>query len=201
MISNNEQTIFDNIMFTVLTTVSSENYLKHYNIHRPKAISNWESFKKKIKTQNIKPGIYPRSYGNDTAHFHAVRKEKNGSFTIANGYPTVAGLDKNYSIGLNVQKNHSHGLCQVYALMYYHNDDHLLFSGEKNYYNNIIIGLNWLYKFTIENDWIFTKKDIENIVGHEYKKFLHFDNNIYLSSLILIILKNSYSAFLKNWFK
>lgn len=41
------QTIFNNLIFTVLTSVSSEDYLRNYNIYRPTPISNWESFKKK----------------------------------------------------------------------------------------------------------------------------------------------------------
>lgn len=194
-----EQTIFDNIMFTVLTTVSCEDYLNHYNVYRPKAISNWEYLKKKIKKQNIKPGIYPKSLGRDSAHFYAVRKEKNGIFTIANGYPSVSGLDKNYAIGLNVQKDHSHGLCQTYALMYYYGKEHLLLPGKQNYYKNVLIGLQWLYKFTIENDWVFTSKDIGNIVGFEYNKFIDVDDTINLSSLISTILKHS--TLLEKWFE
>lgn len=82
--------------------------------------------------------------------------------------------------------------------MYYHYDEHLLLPGKENYYKNVITGLNWLYKFTIENDWIFTTKDIENNIGLDYNTFLHFDTHILLSTLVSIILKNS--NFLETWF-
>ena len=43
------------------------------------------------------------------------------------------------------------------------------------------------------------KKDIKNMVGFEYNKFIQFDDNITLSSLISTILKHS--ILLKKWFE
>jgi hypothetical protein len=214
-----EQNIFDNIMFTILTTICCEDYLHHYGIHRPKPIKNWEKFKKQIDNQTVKPGLYPESFGGEVAHYHGVRKEDDGTLTIANGYPSFSGLNKKYAKGLNVQEDHSHGFCQVYALMYYFRAEHFLKTGRDNndidsYYKNIFIGLKWLNMFIATHNWVFSQKDIENLfidekynidIQHKYiQKFLgekfYLKKHITLHTLLKIVSKKKNIKFVDKWF-
>ena len=55
--SNNQQ-LYNELFQFLLETVSSEEYLTSLDIHRP-AYVNWETFKKQVFKQTIKPGIYP----------------------------------------------------------------------------------------------------------------------------------------------
>jgi len=47
----------------------------------------------------------------NTVHYYGVRK--NDKLIVGNGYSYNGGLGK-YSIGMGVQKEYSHGLCQIY---------------------------------------------------------------------------------------
>jgi hypothetical protein len=208
------QYIFDQIVFLVLTTVSSEDYLNHYNIFRPPLKKNWGQFKNKVKKQTITPGIYPKAIFRDTVHYYGVREEIDGTLTVSNGYKSNSGIPKKYGHGLDVQEDGSHGLCQVYALMYYHNEDTLLTSGSNYYHQNVITGIRWLYKFVYTNDWNFEQHDIESIINEDvdilqnskerYECFLSFlihpNKKISLSTLIEIILSTTNSKYLNNWF-
>lgn len=157
-----EQCLFDELVLFLLETVSSQEYLTSIGIYRPAQIT-WETFKKKVATQKVDPGIYPRNYGRGVAHYYAVRREQN-VMKVANGYSSKGGLDSRFAVGLDVQKDRSHGLCQIYALMFYYNSEHLLTSGKDNYFENVLVGLNYLRDFIHEDyyererEW--TPKDI-----------------------------------------
>jgi len=121
--------------------------IDHYN-------SNWKTlqarFKNNQKRSKIAPGIYVQSFVGHSKHYYAVRKEKDGSITIGNGYSATGGFGK-YGKGLDAQENHSHGLCQTYALMYYLTDDDLLTEGE--YEENALTAIKYLEDFTKKYDF------------------------------------------------
>lgn len=119
-------------------------------------------------------GIYARPFGAGSVHFYGVRKEPSGEFTIANGYPSAAGI-KDYSYGLDAQPDHSHGLCQTFALMYYFGNETLIRTADKNketneertkrYRKNIDIGLNWLKTVFLNKEITFAGNNTEYRVG------------------------------------
>ena len=129
-----DQCLFDELMLLIFETISSQDYLDSISIHRPSSI-NWETFKKQVAKQKVKPGIYPRSFGRGVGvHYYAVRA-KDGKMIVASGYPSKGGILAKYSIGLNAQRDHSHGLCQTFALMYYMDEEKQIKSGK--YYQNV----------------------------------------------------------------
>lgn len=180
-LENDPQMMFDKVMQFFLESVSAEDTLNNMGITR-KRISNWNAFKKHIETQkkNSKPlddsfaGIYARSFGAGSVHFYGVRKEPSGEFTVANGYPSAAGI-RGYSYGLDAQPDHSHGLCQTFALMYYFGDEALINTANKNketdeertarYRNNIDIGLEWLKYIFLNKEIKFEGNNIQYRVG------------------------------------
>jgi hypothetical protein len=211
-----EQCLFDEIMLFVLETVSSQEYLNSLGIYRPASI-NWDKFKSKVNKQTIKPGIYPRSFGIRSVHYYGVRREPDGTLTVANGYPTVASLNKKYAVGLNTQPDHSHGLCQTFALMYYFNKEGELIPGA--YYDNVIIGLKFLLKFIKEdyynrercwklNDIINNMNPTGLCQNHSYEDRLanlknlksKNSNQLCLTDLIQKILSPKFEQNLKTWF-
>ncbi len=142
------QYIYNELLQFILETISSEEYLNGIHIHRAKPINNWKNFKKKVEKQSVKPGIYPRSYGRGSVHYYAVRH--NMVLTIANGYSSSGGINKKYTAPLNAQPNHSHGLCQTFALMYYVGEEKRIKQGK--YFDNVNIGLLFLLDF-IKSDY------------------------------------------------
>ena len=158
--SQDYQIVFDELIQFVLETISSENYLKEQGIHRQKIQK--QTFKNRLNSQKsknqrakIKPGIYAISAPGrgSGVHFYGVREEvteEGSDLKAGNGYPSASGLGK-YSVGLDVQEDHSHGLCQTFALMYYLNAEDLLKKGESNYRANINIGLKFLINFINED--------------------------------------------------
>jgi hypothetical protein len=145
-----EQCIYDELIQFCLETISSEEYLNDIGIPRFKSV-NWNSFKNKVKNQTVEPGIYPRGFGK-TVHYYAVRNEEDDIKKVANGYPNKGGLDPEYAIGLDVQKDHSHGLCQTFALIFYQRQEDKLLKGKENYFSNVLIGLNFLKDFVKEDE-------------------------------------------------
>lgn len=144
-----DQGVYDQIMLLFLETVSSSSYLNANGIYRPDTV-NWLGFVKSINKQGTaesgyKPGIYPRSVGHGSVHYYGVRREKNGRLKVGNGYKTIGGLSKNYGVGLDAQRDHSHGLCQTFALMFYFGKEKLLKPGK--YFENMKIGLKYLDGF------------------------------------------------------
>ena len=210
-----EQNLFNEILQFVLEVISSEDYLNNNNIYRSKPInpSNWENFKSKFLKGKLKAGIYPRKFAGNEVHYFAVRNEKNNEQTIANGYKNRAGIKKN-SFGLDVQPNNSHGLCQTFALMYYFGDENKLKKGEQGYFENVLIGLNYLNNFINKNkkrELCWEKKDIlfyiqnlyENINDKdrcEYLKYISSKKLICLTDLINFLKHKKNNIFLKNWF-
>jgi hypothetical protein len=204
-----DQNIFDELIQFVLETISSEDYLKDLNIYRAKQIS-WNKFKSQVKKQTIKPGIYPRSFGGDSVHFYGVRQ--NMATIVANGYSSIGGLDKRFAVGLDAQPEHSHGLCQTFALMYYIGEEKRIKKGK--YYENVNIGLNFLLEF-IDTDyknrercWS-VKEILNNIVKLSqittdqerkkiYKSLKDKDDDVCLTTIIRFIL--SHQKNLKVWF-
>lgn len=159
--STNYQIVFDELIQFVLETISSEKYLKDQGIHRQRIQKQMfknrlNNQKSKNKRAKIKKGIYaiPAPGRGSGVHFYGVREEvteEDLELKAGNGYPSASGLGK-YSVGLDVQEDHSHGLCQTFALMYYLNKEDLLKKGESNYRKNINIGLNFLFDYIYE-DW------------------------------------------------
>lgn len=169
------QDYFDRLIQFFLESVSADDTLESLGITK-KTVDNWDAFKNKIEHQGIysktvgKRKLYniplPNSFAGiyvkpvrdrmGSVHYYGVRKEADGTFTIGNGYPTTTGITK-YAVGLNVQKDHSHGLCQTYALMYYFAQESKLKRGEEFYRENVDIGLNWL-----QNSFLKLKRKFAN---------------------------------------
>lgn len=159
-----EQCIFDEFIHFVLQTVSSETYLDDIGIYRSQMLYK-NIFKKKLKKQILIPGVYPISYGGiNLVHYFGVDR-RNGKLIAANGYSSKEGLPSNLAVGMDTQPNHSHGLCQTFALMYHLKKEQLLKKGPDNYFTNILIGLNFLLNFIKENEErerLWSMKDIKN---------------------------------------
>ena len=159
------QDLFDEIMLFFLSSISSRSYLNSEGVDIPRfrPVTNWTAFQKRLTTKagraRLKPGLYPRSFGKTGVHFYAVRKDEDGEPLVANGYVSRGGLASNYSVGLDAQADHSHGLCQTYAIMFYNGDEGLLKKGRTNYFANVIIGLtylrNWIRKdrYARDREW------------------------------------------------
>lgn len=215
-----DQEIYNEIVQFVLEVISSEEYLKSVGIFRPKPYSKdrWNklsrNFRLKDGTKHIRPGIYPRKGSGNEVHYFAIREEKDGTKTIANGYINAGGVGKKNvnAFGLDVQPNNSHGLCQTYALMYYNRDEKLLKSGEKNYFGNVITGLKYLiYFINIDYDkreLCWTLKGILDNITKLYDKSnkdrtfflkkISTSKNICLTDMIKFILNNQTN--LESWF-
>lgn len=144
-----DQCLFDEIVLFVLETISSEDYLREQvGINRASPVTDWPTFIKQMTKQQIEPGIYPRMIGDD-AHYYAVRCERTADPNvcikrIGNGYKSLGSIDKKYSVGLNAQPDHSHGLCQTFALMYYFFEEKRLGKGRRHWFNNVIVGFEFL---------------------------------------------------------
>ena len=158
-----DQCAFDELINFVLQTVSSEEYLRNIGIHRPNPMQMYE-FDGYLQQDNyqmqefiqgrggrrppkqiIIPGIYPIMAGSEgSMHYLGVRSN-GGVIQIANGYPDPIGRSSNY-FGLDAQPDHSHGLCQTFALMFHFGMEDSLGKGRVNYLNNVRIGLNFLYE-------------------------------------------------------
>ena len=112
-----DECVFNEFIHFVLQTVSSEEYLNELGIYRPPMVSLMV-LRDKMRTQTATPGLYAVDYGGiDSVHYFCVRKEANGNLVICNGYKSKEGMP--YGIGLDAQSDHSHGLCQTFALMFY----------------------------------------------------------------------------------
>lgn len=136
------QAIYDELVQFVLETISSPEYLVPLGIYVPNNPMLFSNFKKQYNSNNTKPGIYPISAGQGSVHYVGVRNE-NGTLSVGNGYPDDLKLRN--SVGLNAQEDHSHGLCQTFALMFYLNSENQLKPGE--YVKNVPIGLKFLVDF------------------------------------------------------
>lgn len=198
---------FDTVIQFLLDTIGSFKYLDWYNIPISKPITDWKNFVKRINNQESKtaktivpkPGLYPKSFGRGQGvHFYALI-DKNGITRVGNGYISHAGIDKKYSDALDVQPDHSHGLCQTFALMYYLEDKDLNSLTRGDYFNNALIGLKWLEKFTTKHDLNFNSKtsnEIKNIC-----EIIGSGNSFKLSNLVKFILKKENKQFLQVWFQ
>lgn len=150
---NTEQCFYDEIIHFVLQTISSEEYLTdvgiYYKKYKAENFDRCVFHKIHFQSKGLKEGIYPNTNYEDgiSVHYFAIRKNKKGEFILANGYKDNFNL--NYSIGLNAQPNHSHGLCQTFALMYLTGNESKIKKGK--YFENVKIGLNFLYNFIQEN--------------------------------------------------
>lgn len=209
-----KQCLFDEIVLFVLETVSSKEYLNELGIYRPATV-NWNAFKKKVTKQTVEPGIYPRSFGSGSVHYYAVR---NGMVKqVGNGYPSIDDLNEDYAIGMDAQEDHSHGLCQTYALMFYFFEEGRLKKGERNYFKNVLIGFEFLLEFITANrderDRCWSAASMyENMhrvceyEGHIDERIDHVNalarkGNICLVDLIKLILNKKHRNNLKVWFE
>ena len=181
-----EQSLYDEIMNFVLQSVSSEEYLNEIvGIYRPKTMKLSEF--KKIKTKDRIPGIYPIESTDNSVHYIGVNENKKAG----NGYLTNLKLDD--SVGMDVQIDHSHGLCQTFALMYHlgeHNRLRKVNCGGKlpilndktthetetkfikcitTYILNVKNGLTFLEEFTkkYNMEWSFTS--LKNTIDKKYE--------------------------------
>lgn len=209
--SEMHQCLFDELIMFVLETISSEDYLNDNDIYRSPNNVNWAKFKKSVINQSVKPGIYPRKVGR-SVHYYAVRQGIHK--TVANGYPSIGGLPAKYSVGLDAQPDHSHGLCQTYALMYYLGEEDRLKKGRSNYFDNIIIGLRFLLDFinadyyNREREWKpqeileemtrLCKNHSDQEVLENLKKIN--SHKISLTDLIKTLLKKKYINNLYTWY-
>lgn len=168
-----EQSLYDEIMNFVLQSVSSEEYLNDIvGIYRSKTMS-LSNFKKIKKNDRI-PGIYPIDAGNDSVHYIGVNKNK----IAGNGY--LDTLHIRNSVGMDAQIDHSHGLCQTFALMYHLGEEKKIkrvncggqlppLTSSKfpdcltGYIYNVVIGLEFLKNYTKKHDmeWTFTSLNTE----------------------------------------
>ena len=124
---SNKQCFYDEIIHFVLQTISSKEYLTdigiHYKKYKPENFDRCVFDKIHNQSSGLKEGIYPdTNYGKeDEVHYFAIRKDAH--YILANGYKDDFGY--NYSIGLDAQPDHSHGLCQTFALMFLTENEHL----------------------------------------------------------------------------
>lgn len=218
--------VYNEIVHFVLQTVSSEDYLKDIGFYRPKAMGKveWKKFAKRVNNQTVKPGIYPRKVGRGSVHYYGV-KEEFGKMVVANGYPTkspktgknmTGGVKVDYWHGMNAQAYGSHGLCQVFALMFMEDEDDGLRKGKQYYFENVKRGFRFLRDF-IESDpyrldrcWSVEELDEEVEIkctddyAHYEARLAFYDsmddgeNGICLSTMIKRLL--SYPENLKYWF-
>lgn len=136
------QCVFDEFIHFTLQTISSEEYLNSIGILRPPTIT-LDLLKEKVKDQTLYVGVYAVYYGDDVHYFGARRKKD--KIIVGNGYPTKEGLSDKYSVALNAQPWHSHGLCQTFALMFYLGQEKKLKTGK--YFDNVKIGLKFLLDY------------------------------------------------------
>jgi hypothetical protein len=195
-----KQCFFDVIMYLITSTIGNKNYLSFYDIKNG-SLGNKDNVSKQLKNNKFKPGLYSYSYGANSVHYFGAREEKNGMVTIGNGYPTSSSIDNTYSIGLNVQKDHSHGLCQVYALMYYNNKEQILQQPSKNdsddaknsiYFLNVITALTWLRTYTLSHgwNWEFNSQKFHDEISSLIKLFDNDDCTTYTNDMFLKTLKS-----------
>lgn len=130
--------IYIYLMGLVLSTISSDNYLKAYKIRnsnikaqtfidsdnnvRISPDSDWSKFiekfnnlakqGKKVLLKTYPPGLYVEDFGDYGVHFYGLNK--NG--IMANGYPSNG--DFTNGVGFGYQEESSHGFCQTFALMH-----------------------------------------------------------------------------------
>lgn len=199
--SKMDQNLFDCLMLLTLETISSEDYLSYYKIYREKPIKekDWKNFAQRVANQDrtLQPGIYPEAFNMGAVHYHAIKKVGREKI-IGNGYPQESEDYKNfgnYYVGLNAQEDHSHGFCQIYALMFYHGDENLLYPGE--YRKNIDIGLEWAQKFAKKHEWSWTKKDL-----YDHCDIIINDSDTITLTRIINILRDPNNRFFLNaWFQ
>ncbi len=223
-----DQSVFDELIHFVLQSVTSQEYLNYLGIPRYDVVQNVKMFDDHVKNKNMREmpvGIYPMPYPDaSSVHYFAIRQEPNGQKLIGNGYP----YDDKDNLGPNsrpmdAQPNHSHGLCQTFALMFYLNQESRLVKGRgdiKQYYQNVRIGLQFLLDFINgdlgNRDWEWTgkslKENMEKQSDHDsdYKRDLEEAikimretprGKIKLSRIIqTILLSPTYENNLKIWF-
>ena len=206
-----EQCLFDQLILFVLETISSEDYLNNLGIYRPAKI-NWDRFKQQVARQTVKPGIYPRNVGRGSVHYYGVRQGLTKE--VANGYKSLGGLDSRYAFGLDAQEDHSHGLCQTFALMFYCGEEDRLGRGRHEYFNNVLVGLRFLLDF-IDADYynrekVWTPNQILNTMTRVCKNHSNAEilnsikligrTEIHLSNIIKFLLKPKYRQNLETWF-
>jgi hypothetical protein len=211
------------LLFT--QTIASEDYLHHYGIHRNKEISSsafTKTMKSKLesqikktkkvdKTSLPKPGIYPSKFGKDSVHFYAIRNEK-GLLVIGNGYPSRLGINSDVAVGLDAQKDHSHGFCMIFALIFYHRDEKQLSkmeNKEKRYRKNIDIGLKWADEFTKEHPWEWGPNELKNMLKLNKENisnvstlrfFFPRKNTITINDVVKKLRDPKYKKYLDEWF-
>ena len=172
------QCYFDTVMLLMTAAVSSESYISdilgiYYQTNNNR--DEWIDFASDVNSQTVKPGIYTEDYTwpgeavGSSVHYYGVREEKNGDLTVANGYPSSGEyLDEKYAVGLNVQADHSHGLCQTFALMYYNHDEKKLKPAHKDadryeqqiaYIKNLMIALKYLQGYTKKHPMVWDPED------------------------------------------
>ena len=207
-----EQCLFDELILFVLETISSKVYLEEIGINRYK-VSNWDAFKKSVRKDKIPPGLYARTIGRGQVHYYGVDNDGN----IGNGYVSKAGLNpKNaIAVGLDAQPDHSHGLCQTFALMFINSETDRLYQGDGNmdlYFQNVIIGLCYLREFIHEDYYkrerCWEYKDmIENMTklckdtaGRQRFLSSISGDEVCLTNMIDVLLHQAYRKNLKRWF-
>jgi len=206
-------------------TITSEDYLYHYGIHRNKEIPINE-FKVKMKaklesqirkTKTTKrfilptPGIYPAKFEKDSVHFYAIRNDK-GLLVMGNGYPKTLGFKSDVAVGLDAQENETHGFCMIFALMFYHRDENQLSKIEdkpKRYRKNIDIGLKWADDFTKEHPWEWGSNELNKMLklnkennsnASTLRFFFPRKGTITINDVVKKLKDPKYKKYLDEWF-
>lgn len=215
---------YDHLMKLFTETIASEDYLHHYGIHRNIEIpinkfqkdmkAKLESQIKKTKKGKFKlptPGIYPAKFERDSVHFYAIRNE-GGLLVIGNGYPSRSDIDSDVAIGLDAQKNLSHGFCMIFALIFYHRDEKKLSKIEdktKRYRKNIDIGLNWADEFTKERPWEWSSNELNKMLklnketnsnAMTLRFFFPRKKTITINDVVKKLKDPKYKKYLDEWF-
>lgn len=231
------QDIFDNIIEFALSVITSKEYLNDLNIFVSDILydDSLKEFVKNFNNKKTKPGLYPVANNvdlsnfeeedqkeiidtlGDCVHWYAIREDKNKGQLILNGYPSKSPefeieYDKNRSFGLNAQEEGSHSFCQAISLISFLGEENILsekLNDQDRYHDNVSIIVNWLKKFTKENDfnwdindrniYNFLKKETINYLINRYKEVKN--NHIIKLSLLFnfISLKTNYK-YLETWF-
>lgn len=230
------QTTYDEIITYVLQTISSKDYLENYNIpiSDPLYDKSLIKFIDDYNQGKAKPGIYPISDWTvdiisknfnkppeeidikaltkfaleNSLHFYSIREKTPRKGLLVNAYPsaTLISGDVNKAIGLDFQKDHSHGFCQTFALMNYIDPKALKEMEEGKYLPNAYKALMWIHKFTKNNDFEFkiSKMDISATSKKTLSAFLTKINkpskDILLSQLTMLCLKPELRHSFYEWF-
>lgn len=222
------QSTYDELITLLLETIASQSYLETYNIpiHEPLFDETLVNFIKKYKSGDAKPGMYPiANYTIDdvenelgkkltnkerkeflekiheSIHFYSISTKQPTKGMPVNGYADtdLLGQHIDNAIGLGVQEDNTHGLCQTFALINYVDPRVFESMTVGAFINNAYIGLLWLKEFTGTHDFQFKLTNMETTTFNELKLVIK-RKHILLSEIAAIVSNVHNIDLFRNWF-